>query len=91
MTKRDLVNRIAVASGLPKTHVHEVLNLFLDQVVEALATEGRVGFRNFGSFRTVELPARTGRNPHTGEPVEIPARRHVRFKAGKGMRERINE
>lgn len=91
MTKRDMVNRIAKLTGYPKTHIDRVIDLFQDLVVEALATEGRLELRDFASWRTVTLPARVGRNPATGEPVTIPESKHVRMRAGKHMRERINE
>ncbi len=90
MTQRDFVNRIAAATGVPKVRVDQVLDLFLDELAEALARDHRVFLRNFGVFRTVDLPARTGRNPRTGEPVSIPASRHVRFRAGKRMRDKLN-
>ncbi len=90
MTKRDFVNRIAGATGVPKTRVDQVLDLFLDEITDTLARDHRVLLRNFGVFRTVELSARTGRNPRTGDPVAIPASTHVRFRAGKRMREKLN-
>jgi len=90
MTKRRFVNRIAVATGYPKVHVDNVIDLFLDELIDTLAHDGRIELRNFGVFRTVELDARVGRNPRTGAPVDIPAARHVRFRAGKSMREKLN-
>jgi len=90
MTKRGFVNRIAVATGYPKVHVDQVIDLFLEEITQALVHDGRVELRNFGIWNTVELPARIGRNPLTGEPVDIPASRHVRFRAGKRMREQLN-
>lgn len=90
MTQRDFINRIAAATGLPKVKVDQVLDLFLEGVTDALLRDRRVFIRNFGVFRTVDLAARTGRNPRTGDPVAIPASRHVRFRAGKRMREKLN-
>ena len=90
MTKREFVNRIAVATGYPKTRVDQVVDLFLDELVEVLDRDGRVELRNFGVFKTVELAARVGRNPRTGEAVSIPRSRHVRFRAGKLMRHKLN-
>ncbi len=90
-TKRGFVNRIALATGYPKSHVDNVVELFLEELIEALATEGRIELRDFAVLRTVDVAARVGRNPKTGEPVDIPAARHVRFRAGKRMRERLNE
>ena len=90
MTKRGFVNRIAVHTGYPKVHIDNVIDHFLEQLIDALEEDGRVELRNFGVFRTVDLPARVGRNPSTGEPVSIPASRHARFRAGKRMRETLN-
>ncbi len=90
MTQRDFVNRIADRTGIPKVKVDRVLDLFLRELTTELAREGRVLLRNFGTFRTVKLKARTGRNPRTGRPVPIPASRHVRFRAGKRMRDTLN-
>jgi len=90
MTQRDFVNRIAAATGVPKAHVDQVLDLFLEEVGDALVHDHRVFIRHFGTFRTVDLQARTGRNPRTGAPVAIPARTHVRFRAGKRMRDKLN-
>ena len=90
MTQRDFVNRIAATTGVPKAHVDQVLDLFLEEVADALVRDHRVFIRHFGTFRTVDLQARTGRNPSTGAPVAIPASTHVRFRAGKRMRDKLN-
>ncbi len=90
MTQRDFVNRIAAATELPKVKVDQILDLFLDELAGALARDHRVFIRNFGTFRTVDLDARTGRNPRTGDAVDIPASRHVRFRAGRGLRRKLN-
>ena len=81
---------MAASTGYPKLRVDRIIDQFLEELIDALALEDRVGLRNFGVFRTVELEARTGRNPRTGEPVEIPSGRHVRFRASKHMREKLN-
>ena len=90
MTQRDFVNRIAAATGVPELRVDQVLDLFLEELTGALVRDRRVFIRNFGTFRTVDLQARTGRNPRTGEPVAIPASTHVRFRAGKRLRDKLN-
>ena len=90
MTKRHLVNRIAVATGLPKVRVREAVELLIEHLMRTLATEGRIELRNFGVFRTVDQPAHDGVNPRTGEPMTIEANRHVRFRAGKRLREILN-
>lgn len=89
-TKRDLVARVAAATGSTWRETDAIIERFMVELAQALADEGRVELRDFGVFRTVDLPARTARNPKTGDPVQVPARTHVRFKAGKDMRERLN-
>ncbi len=90
MTKRHLVNRVSVATGVPKVDVDQVVDRFLEELIDAVVREGRIELRNFGVLRTVQVGARVGRNPATGEPVNIPASTHVRFRAGKLMREKLN-
>ena len=90
MTQRDFVDRIAAATGVPKLRVDQVLDLYLEQLTAELARNRRVFIRNFGTFRTVDLKSRTGRNPRTGAPVAILASTHVRFRAGKRLRDKLN-
>ena len=91
ITKRDLVKRIAKHSRR-FTHklTAQILTHFFDSVIWALRRKGRLELRDFGVFFVVDLPARTGRNPHTGEAVEISQSRHVRFKMSKRMKEQLN-
>jgi len=90
MTQRDFIKRIAEATGTPKLRVDKILDLFLDELGDALVHDRRVFIRNFGVFRAVDLKARTGRNPRTGDPVTIAASTHVRFRAGKHLRDKLN-
>ncbi|GMN03376.1 integration host factor subunit beta [Erythrobacter sp. MTPC3] len=71
--------------------VEQVLDIFFDEIAERLAEGGRVELRGFGAFSTREREARTGRNPRTGEAVEVPAKRVPYFKAGKEIRLRLNK
>ena len=90
MTKRDLVMRIADETGLIQQDVYAVLQKSLDYIVEALDQGDTVEFRNFGVFEVRERKQRIGRNPNKPENVvTIPARKVVKFKPGKIMRERI--
>ena len=70
--------------------VFPVSKLVLDQISNALERQERVEIRGFGSFALHHRPARTGRNPKTGAPVDIPAKHVPHFKPGKEMRERVN-
>ncbi|MCK0129647.1 integration host factor subunit beta [Erythrobacter sp. F6033] len=70
--------------------IEQVVDIFFDEITQRLAEGGRVELRGFGAFSTRERDARTGRNPRTGESVEVPAKRVPYFKAGKEIRQRLN-
>lgn len=90
MTKRDLVVKIAGETGLTQLAVKEVIQKFLDKVVDELAEGTNVEFRNFGVFQCVYRKPRIGRNPRRPqETVQIPGRRVIRFKTGKEMKARL--
>jgi nucleoid DNA-binding protein len=82
MRKADLVAAVAEELDLTYVKAEEVVNEILDTIKETLAQDESVILRRFGSFEVREKHARDGRNPKTGEPAEIAARRVVRFKAG---------
>ena len=71
--------------------VEQVLDIFFDEISQRLADGGRVELRGFGAFSTREREARKGRNPRTGDAVDVPAKRVPFFKPGKEMRQRLNE
>ena len=71
--------------------VEQVVDIFFDEIAERLADGGRVELRGFGAFSTRQREARQGRNPRTGETVEVPAKRVPYFKPVKEMRKRIND
>jgi nucleoid DNA-binding protein len=91
MTKLQMAKRIAKATGLPTSHVRQVINHFLVEVGVRLEQEGRLELRDFGVFTVVEHPAYMGRNPRTGQPAAVEAMSKVRFKAGKALSDRLNE
>ncbi len=70
--------------------IEQVVDIFFDEIAQRLAEGGRVELRGFGAFSTREREARKGRNPRTGEAVDVPAKRVPYFKAGKEMRQRLN-
>ena len=70
--------------------VEQVVDIFFDEISQRLAEGGRVELRGFGAFSTRQRDARTGRNPRTGEQVEVDAKKVPYFKPGKEMRERLN-
>ncbi len=86
MTKRKLIEHVASNSDLTVRQAHQAINLFLEALEQDLVAEGEVGLRGFGSWRVVDVAARTGRNPKTGAPVQIEASRHVRFRMSKALK-----
>ncbi len=88
-TKKELVNRIAEQTGQTKVVVKEVLQCFLDEIIDELAEGNRLEFREFVVFEVKERRARRAQNPRTLEKVEVPAKRVVKFKVGRLMRQRV--
>lgn len=92
MTKSELVaNLTAKLPHLMTRDVDDAVSLMLDAVAAALTRGDRVEIRGFGSFSLNFRPARQGRNPKTGTQVEVPAKHVPHFKAGKELRERVQE
>lgn len=89
VTKKELVSRIADEAGVAKVVAKDVIQRFLDSIIEELASGNRLEFREFGVFETRERAPRQAQNPRTLKPVEVPARRIVKFKVGRVMRERV--
>ena len=85
-TKKELVDRIADLTGMRRTDVRDIVQLFLDGMVEELADGNRLEFRDFGVFEVKHRAARIAQNPKTLEPVPVPERSAVRFKAGRLMK-----
>ena len=86
MTKAELVDKVAVVIQLPKHQTTTVVDLFLQCITDALGAGDKVELRGFGSFRLRHRAPRVGRNPKTGETVQIPAKQVPWFKAGKALR-----
>src|SRR5437763_3927879 len=90
MTKADLVNDVADAAELTKKDAERLVEIVFESIIDSLNQGEKIELRGFGSFRVRERGARRGRNPKTGEPVSIPAKRVPYFKAGKELKELIN-
>ncbi|MCZ6598155.1 MAG: integration host factor subunit beta [Planctomycetota bacterium] len=90
-TKKELVSRIAEKTGQTKVVVKEILQTFLDEIIDELALGNRLEFREFGVFEVRERAARRAQNPRTLEKVSVPAKRVVKFKVGRMMRQRVCE
>jgi integration host factor beta subunit len=89
MTKAELVDQVAAAVQMPKHQTEAVITQFLEAIMAALQTGQRVDVRGFGSFQLRHRQARTGRNPRTGDTVQIPAKQVPAFTAGKAFQERV--
>lgn len=89
ITKKELVNRIADQTDQTKVIVKDILQRFLDEIIEELSNGNRLEFREFGVFEVRERAARRAQNPRTLEKVQVPSKRVVKFKVGRLMRERI--
>jgi DNA-binding protein HU-beta len=89
MTKAELVDQVAAAVQMPKHQTEAVITQFVEAIMTALQTGQRVDMRGFGSFQLRQRQARTGRNPRTGDPVQIPAKQVPAFTAGKAFHERV--
>lgn len=91
MNKTELIAAIAEKAGLTKKDAEAALKGFTDAVSEELAKSGKVQLVGFGTFEVSERPARDGINPRTKEAMHIPASKAPRFKAGKGLKELVNQ
>ena len=91
LTKKDFVDTVANTCGADRDLVRDVLQTFLDQVTERLATGERIEFRDFGVFEVRQRAARTAQNPKTLQRVSVPPRRTVKFKPGRLMKDRMTE
>lgn len=91
ITKKELVQIIALDKGVHPNDVREVIQSFLDAMTDCLARGERLEFRDFGIFEIVERKQKVGRNPKNASvPIVIPARKAVKFTPGKKMKEIIN-
>lgn len=90
MNKAELITSMAEKSGLTKKDAEKALNSFVESVQEALMQGDKVQLVGFGTFEVRERGSRKGRNPQTGEEIEIPAASVPAFKAGKALKDSIN-
>ena len=90
MTKADLIESVASKADLPRGQAELALNTMLEGIVEALKSGEKVNISGFGTFSVSERKARTGRNPKTGESIQISASRSAKFKPGKMLKEALN-
>jgi integration host factor subunit beta len=91
MIRSELLQELAnESSGMRIEDIERVVDVFFDEIAQRLAEGGRVELRGFGAFSTRERDPRKGRNPRTGDAVDVPGKRVPYFKPGKDMRQRLN-
>ena len=89
ITKKDLIDRISDTTQAKRVVVKRIVQQFLDEVVAELAADNRLEFRDFGVFETRTRTARVAQNPKTLERVQVPAKRSVKFKMGRLLKEKL--
>jgi integration host factor subunit beta len=91
ITKKQLVERVSERSGVSRADTKKVIQDFLDQVISELKRGNRLEFRDFGVFEVKERAARVAQNPKTLQRVPVPAKRTVKFKVGRLMRDSVEK
>ena len=91
MTKQELAEKIATEHELTKVKAGEIVNSVFTGIEEALVAGDKVTIAGFGIFQVKERPARTARNPRTGEAVKVSASKAPTFKAGKALKDAVNK
>jgi DNA-binding protein HU-beta len=89
MTKQQLIEAVAGRTDAKKSEVEAIMEAILKTVADGLVSGEKVDFRGFGSFEVKETKARTGRNPATGEAINIAAARKATFKPSKDLKQRL--
>jgi integration host factor subunit beta len=90
VTKKELIDRISERTQAKRVSVKRVIQAFLDEITTELCQDNRLEFRDFGVFETRTRASRIAQNPKTLERVEVPAKRTVKFKMGRLMREKLS-
>jgi integration host factor subunit beta len=91
MIKADLINKVAKEMNISKQEAETGVNLFFETIKEAILRGEEIELRGFGSFRFRQRGARSGRNPRTGEPVEVPPKKVLYYKPSKILKRMINK
>jgi DNA-binding protein HU-beta len=90
VNKSELIDAIAASADIPKAAAGRALDAMIESIGSALKEGDQVALVGFGTFQVKERAARTGRNPQTGEPIEIKAAKVPGFKAGKALKDAVN-
>lgn len=89
MTKTEIANKVAAELQINQIQAKQIIQMVLDEIIETVASEGRLELRNFGVFDVRTRKPRRARNPRTGEEVMVPERKSVTFKPGNEMQRRL--
>ncbi|OPY08074.1 MAG: DNA-binding protein HU-beta [Syntrophaceae bacterium PtaB.Bin095] len=89
MTKADLIDAMAADAGISKAAATKALGFFMTAVAKELKKNGKLSLVGFGTFSVSKRKAREGRNPQTGKTIKIPAKKVVKFKAGKALSDKV--
>ncbi len=89
ITKKELIDRIAENTQAKRVVVKRIVQSFLDEIIDKLAEDNRLEFRDFGVFETRTRAARVAQNPKTLQRVQVPAKRTVKFKMGRLMKQKL--
>ena len=90
LTKADLIEEVLRVTELPRKESESIVETIFDSIIESLQKGDKIEIRGFGSFRTRQRRGRVGRNPKTGEKVEVPAKRIPFFKPSKELKDFVN-
>lgn len=90
ITKKKLINRIVESTHAKRVTIKATIQHFLDEIAAELANDNRLEFRDFGVFETRMRVARAAQNPKTLKKVQVPAKRTVKFRAGRLMKQKLN-
>ena len=90
MNKTELVNKISEQADVTKADAGRAIDAFIEAVTDELKSGGSVSLVGFGTFKVSERAARTGRNPQTGETIQIAASKNPSFKSGKSLKDAVN-
>lgn len=91
MTKDEMIAQMAESAGISKKQATDAMTTFMGSITDKLQKGEKISFSGFGTFSVSHRKARTGRNPQTGAPIQIPATKVPVFKAGKNLKEAIKK
>ncbi len=91
MRREDLINKLTRNLGVTRKEGNEIVDLFFNSIMDAVKNDERVEIRGFGSFSLRSYDKRQGRNPKTGEIIEVKPKKKPFFKAGKSLKDELND